>query len=305
MSRKSGVLLLLLFLFSGQSAFAQTWTHTKLLYENSLLQDSEDDFAKVVSKKGLYTVKGWKSYLEGGKLIIKFKDRLPQIGTIQFKVTNFDPVNRVTDNSHTFCLLSSSWDNPLDLSGNESWINIRTSVDYVTPPNKCYFKVDTSPNGHDMQEQRYTPDNQEWLYGREYHVKILFDYDHAVVYVDDVQISENHFDGQTQRFKYLFLGGDYKYTNIQDLEFSELKVFTMEPEQPVFFMDKTWTRNLPGLGAPDFSGHGLTVGERQRRRLERYLYRQLYAGRLPARRALHPAAGRYLCRRDGGSGRGR
>ena len=255
---RSIFIVVLLFLRLGA---AQTWDHKKLLFENSLAGDYENEYLKVSNRKGFYVSKGWRSSTyEDSRLIITFKDRLPQIGSIEFTFTDFNPAKYVDKDSHTFLLLSSSWENPLDLSGEQSWINIRTSKNFVSG-NTCYFRMDASPGGNANQKQQLTAPDINYSTGREYTVKILYDYTHAVFYIDGKQQAEVNFNGQTQRFKYLYLAGDYKFSSVRGLHVSNLKVYTMQPDYSVFFLDKTHTKNAVGLDAPGYGGHGITVGD--------------------------------------------
>ena len=255
---KYAVVFLTFFLFA--SIHAQSPTFSKLIYEHDLMSEESNEFVEIIDKKGEFTKDGWRGTRGDSKMIIKFTDRLPQVGSVEFTMFGFVPTVHVYDDEHVLCMLTSSWDNPLPLDGEEAWLSIRTGKQYLYQNEALAFELDAAPAGHSTRQQSFTPHDKVWEKAHAYKFRFAFDHDYLVVYIDEEEYAQFQFDGQAQRFKYLFLAGDYLHTSIVGIRFSNFKVYTHEPVSDSYFVDKTYSKNVMGSG-PGNGGQGVAIAD--------------------------------------------
>lgn len=109
-----------------------TWEHTRLVWQNDFIRDVEQDFAYIENKKGEYTCSGWKSSETISKLLLRIKNRLPQTGTIEFTLSNFNPYQQIKQSSATLLYHTLAYDQPIDSIGTRDCrYYLRTSDEFT------------------------------------------------------------------------------------------------------------------------------------------------------------------------------
>lgn len=256
---KLKIFVVILTFISGLSAV--TPNYQKLLYEHDLKSEVSNEYVEIIDKDGEFDQKdGWWGRRGDSKLIIKFGDRLPQVGSVEFTMFGFVPTVHIYDEEHVLCMLTSSWDNPLVLDGDNAWLSIRSGKQYLGQDQSLAFELDAAPAGHATRQQEFTPEDKVWEKGHAYLFRFTFDHNHLTVYIDDEEYARFDFAGQAHRFKYLFLAGDYLHTSIAGIRFSNFKVYTHEPVYETYFVDKTFSSELRGFG-PASGGQGVAIAD--------------------------------------------
>ncbi len=260
---KSSRLFVLVTIFIFLTSGFLSAENTRLIFEHSLSNDNGKGFSTIENLNGKFDANGWQStdpdITNGSKLKITFNDRLPQVGTIEWTIRNFDPYNQSDYSRHHVALVTSTEDFDRRFYENGSWLYLRTGESYRKPDGSCSFRIDCSPMGVDRRSQPHILDWKKWDKNASYRFKIEYDLYQLRFYIDDQLIRKVDFEGQSQRFKYLYLSGDPTYPSLVGPIYSNLKVYTTNTE--IIYSDKTGSLNLEGLGYPDFAGHGLTVGD--------------------------------------------
>jgi len=251
------------FLFQSTSLALGAPLHTRVLFDNSLSQSFENDFASLENRNGEFTGDGWQStqhgFEEGSKLIIHIKNRLPQTATIEWDVRNFDPYVQTDFSKQHLAYISNTVDRDDMFYNGGSWVYLRTGQAYRNGDGSCSMKFDVGARGVDTRVEEHMLSSKVWDAKEVYHFKLVFNVSQIWFYLNGELIQSALFSGQQKRFNQISLGGDSEYPSIVGPIFSNLKISTDENE--TFFLDQSQTKNLVGLDAPDFGGHGIAVGD--------------------------------------------
>lgn len=252
-------------LFCAVSLAIAQPVHQRMLYHNPLTGEMQHEFAAVENCQGAYTSKGWQATQavadlnNNSRLIVRFSDRLPAAATIEFTLTRFNPAEQAVFNkSHLFFLSSEAGGASSVLYTDGSWCYLRTGKSYVRSDGSTTLRNDFSSRGlANRREVDFL--TQTFNLSDLYRFKIIYNQSRVWIYINDVLRGDYPFPGQTHRFRELYFGGDPEYPSIAGPIYSDLKIYTADTE--MFFEDQTHRHNLIGLGDPDFSGHGLTMGD--------------------------------------------
>ncbi|MBN1540538.1 Ig-like domain-containing protein [candidate division KSB1 bacterium] len=254
-----------IFLFLASVVFSQP-VHQQLLYHNPLTGEMVHEFASVENYKGQFTSAGWKASQSSAtvennsRLIIRFANRLPASGTIEFKVTNFNPAKQADySKSHIFFLTSQEGGKSDVLYTNGSWCYLRTGKSYVNSDGSVSMRIDLSSKGLTERKEDFFLNSKFFNLASVYRFKIVYNQYYFWIFIDDQLIEQYTFSGQERRFRELYLGGDIDYLTIDGPVYSDLEIRTADTE--LFFEDKTYSKNLFGLGDPHYSGHGIAMGD--------------------------------------------
>ena len=243
--------------------FGSAPTHARVLFDNPLTRSFENDYAVIENRNGAFVDDGWQStqhgFTDGSKLVIHIKNRLPQTGTIEWDVRNFDPYVQTDFSKQHVAFISNTLDQDDMFYNGGSWVYLRTGQAYRNDDGSCSMKFDVGARGLDSRVEEHMLSNKFWNAKESYHFKLVYDASHIWFYLNGELIKSEAFSGQQKRFNQISLGGDDEYPSIVGPIFSNLKISTDESE--TFFLDQTRTKNLVGLDAPDFGGHGITVGD--------------------------------------------
>ena len=105
---KHAAMFSIIFLLAS-GLYAQSSPYKKLLYEHDLKSEVNNEFVEIINKDGIFDQKdGWWGRRGNSKLVIKFADRLPQVGSIEFTMFGFVPTVHIYDVEHAFRSLKTT-----------------------------------------------------------------------------------------------------------------------------------------------------------------------------------------------------
>ena len=210
--------MLLLSLLVAGAAFAQTVPqHKRLLYSDSLTSVTSSKMGLLTNKGGEFLPgRGWKASTQNSQLIITLPADLPPEGTFIINVTNFDPVSQSVDAKQNILSMASHLDmysTPQYETG--SWWLYRTGTGYTDGPGMAGFRIDYASRGVDTRSDGRAMQSSTWNYKRTYEFKVVWQASWISFYVDgnlimDPKISGTGWSGQSQFFRYIFVGRDSK-----------------------------------------------------------------------------------------------
>ncbi|RPI00045.1 MAG: hypothetical protein EHM72_10355, partial [Calditrichaeota bacterium] len=259
-SQRIGLCLLILIAVPANVSWAGAPVHTRLLYENSLQGESDDAFAVAENHGGTFTAGGWRTERDS-KLTVQLKDRLPAVGSIEFSVTNFNPLIQTTNGKQTFFALSSRPHTKISLFYEDTlsaFIFLRTGIDYIVG-DKCNLELDPAFHGvRSRTDYRDILVNSKWKSDKIYQFKFVWDQYFVWIYLDGQEVKKLDFKGPVERFQHISIGGDDIYHSIIGPVYSNLKIYTAETSAQ--FDDKSFSKNVKGLDVQK-GGHGITVAD--------------------------------------------
>ncbi|MBD3378634.1 T9SS type A sorting domain-containing protein [candidate division KSB1 bacterium] len=235
--------------------------HTRLLYENSLKTGDSDEFMTMQNIKGSFRSNGWQAERES-KLTLQLYNRLPATGTVEFSVTNFDPVKQAERGKQTFFGLSSEPHTQLSLFADDShsaFAFLRIGTNYVTSATQAGLEFDTAFDGPKSRERARTLLlNKTWDRNRTYQFRLVWNQDTFWLFLDGEMVKEHFFSGPVRRFQYISISGDDFYYPVEGPIYSDLKIYTAESR--VIFDDKTFSKSVKGL-EEQFGGNALASAD--------------------------------------------
>jgi PKD repeat protein len=265
--KKNLTILMGLLLFLAHCLFAQAPQHARLLYENSLTQLRDDDFASLILSGGSFVNGGWQAVKSGG-LALQLKNRLPAVGTLEITLTNFNPRAQVSNGKQNIIGMTSRPYSRLSLFYEDttaSFFYLRSGTNYIDG-DLCNLEFDPAFEGvNSRTDYRDIFVTKTWKTDKTYLFKFVWDNDNIWVYLDGQMKTRLDFKGPIERFQYINLGGDETYFGIPGPIYSNLKIYT--EETGVRFDDKTFTKNITGL-MEHRGGHGIAVADVNRDALE-------------------------------------
>ncbi|MBN1464310.1 Ig-like domain-containing protein [candidate division KSB1 bacterium] len=241
---------------------AQVPSHKRVLCTSFLTGQEENEFVQLLNINGVYTQDGWQSTtngMSGSRLLVTLKDRLPQTATIEWSVKNFNPYEQTDVSKQHLFFMTSSEDDSERYYQDGSWLFLRTGKNYRNADGSCSMKIDVSARGVEERVERHILSDKKWNKGVTYRFKLIYDNLNMWFYLNDELIIRTEFPGQMKRFNQIYFGGDPDYPSIVGPIFTDLKICTQASE--MFYVDKSFSRNLIGLGRPSYGGHGIAVGD--------------------------------------------
>jgi hypothetical protein len=258
MLRKLG--LLLLFSSIMQPVFAQAPQYTRLLYQNLLTGEGEDEFATAENHKGTFVNGGWQA-VRDSKLTIQLNDRLPAVGSIEFSITNYNPVMQATNGKQTLFALTSRPHSKLSLFYEDSlssFMFLRSGINYVNG-DQCGLEFDTAFEGKISRDaDRVVLMENRWESNETYHFKFVWDHDFMWFFLDGQEVKKQLMKGPVERIQHLSIGGDDIYSTLSGPIYSDVKIYSADT--PVRYEDKTFTKDVTGLNDPK-AGRGIAVAD--------------------------------------------
>ncbi len=222
--------------------------HTRLLYENSLKTGDSDEFMTMQNIKGSFRSNGWQAGRES-KLTLQLNNRLPATGTVEFSITNFDPVKQAERGKQTFFGLSSEPHTQLSLFADDSHSSfafLRIGTNYVTSATQAGLEFDTAFDGPKSRERARTLLlNKTWDRNRTYQFRLVWNQESFWLFLDGEMVKEHFFSGPVHRFQYISISGDDFYYPVEGPVYSDLKIYTADTK--VIFDDRTFSKNVKGL----------------------------------------------------------
>lgn len=259
-SMKRLALASLFFVLTVQFVFAQSPLHTRLLYENSLSAEGEDDFAAATNFSGAFVGNGWQAKRDS-KLTLQLKNRLPAVGSIEFSITNFNPVLQATNGKQTLFAFSSRPHTHLSLFYEDSLSSftfLRTGTNYVNG-DRCGLEFDTAYEGAKSRDKdREVLMDNKWDSGTTYHFKFSWDHDYIWLFFNGQEVKKQLMKGPIERIQHISIGGDDIYNTMAGPIYSDVKIYTAETG--VRFEDKSFSKNVFGMADPK-GGRGLAVAD--------------------------------------------
>jgi enediyne biosynthesis protein E4 len=235
--------------------------HTRLLYENSLKSGNSDEFMTMQNIEGSFRSDGWEAGRHS-KLTLQLKNRLPATGTVEFSITNFDPVKQAVRGKQTFFGLSSEPHTQLSLFADDShsaFAFLRIGTNFVTSATQAGLEYDTGFEGPKSRERlRTVLLDKEWDRNRTYQFKLVWNQESFWLFLDGELVREHFFSGSVRRFQYISISGDDFYYGVEGPIYSDLKIYTAEPQ--VIFDDRTFSKNVKGLDE-QFGGNALATAD--------------------------------------------
>lgn len=256
-----GTIVVVLF-FLAAALHAQGVSHKRVIFQSPLSQQEDNDFARFANIKGQFTAQGWQSLVgraDGSRLVVTTVNRLPQSATVEWSVKNYNPAVQSIENREHLFLMTSSKDEDERYYNDGSWVFLRTGKSYVGADGSCSMKIDVGTRGVDVRVERHILTGKKWAINETYRFKLVYDNSFMWFYLNDQLIVQVDFPGQVKRFNQLYFGGDSVYASVVGPIFSDLKISTYENE--MYYTDQTMTKNVVGLDAPAYGGHGIAVGD--------------------------------------------
>ncbi|MBN1541136.1 Ig-like domain-containing protein [candidate division KSB1 bacterium] len=249
-------------LHSPPSLCSEMPRHERLIYENPLTADGEDDFVRMSSINGTYSAAGWTARV-GGRLVLYLNNRLPATGSIEFQVTQFDPRVQATKGKQPIFVFTSRPYSDLsiyDEGVKTAFLYLRTGTNYFTGTDRCGLEFDTGYEGlrsRDSERGDFFND-KKWYPDLTYRFKFVWDHDHMWLLLNDEPIRKQAFKTPVERIQYISVGGDELYATIVGPVYSNLRIYAADTD--VIYRDQTFVSNLTG-DTSDFSGHGIAVAD--------------------------------------------
>ncbi|MBN1480095.1 Ig-like domain-containing protein [candidate division KSB1 bacterium] len=244
------------------SVHAQALSHKRVIFQSPLTQPEDNEFAHFANVKGQFSAQGWQGLVggaDGSRLVVTTKNRLPQSATVEWIVKNFNPAIQTIENREHLFLMTSSENEDERYQNDGSWVFLRTGKSYVGADGSCSMKIDVGTRGVNVRVERHILSGKMWEINETYRFKLVYDNTFMWLYLNDQLIIQVDFPGQVKRFNQLYFGGDSVYASVFGPIFSDLKISTYENE--MYYTDRTMTRNVVGLDAPAYGGHGIAVGD--------------------------------------------
>ena len=255
----SVVTALLLF---ASVVYPQAPSHKRMLFRSFFWEDEENEYATITNYKGKYSDRGWQSMVsgsDGSRLIIRMKDRMPESATLEWTLKNYDPVNQVNANRQHLFFMTSSDDENERYYDDGSWVFLRTGTSYVNEDGSASMKIDIGAKGTNTRVERFVFENVKWDKDETYWFKLIYDEHYMWILFNDQPLIQLDFPGQVKRFNQISFAGDGDYPSIAGPIFSDFSISTYN--NAMHFIDKTVTKNVVGLDAPGYGGHGIAVGD--------------------------------------------